>query len=94
MKTILVGFWFVLLIHLLDLSPHLLIQFLYFFSRFLNLKAHLRFLRNGNKVKRSKRVKAIECLKWGVRSSIGMSPIVGKLNLNPSNASLPYPLIR
>jgi len=56
-------------------------------------------LRNENKVKRSERVEVIAYLKWEMRSSIGRSPIISKLDMRELDVPIPqtyspYPLIR
>ena len=76
MSELLVGLGLILLIHLLNLSPHLLIQLLHLFSAFLGFKAHFGFLKNGNKVKRSERIEAIAYLKRRMRNSVRRGPVI------------------
>jgi len=50
-------------------------------------------LRNGNKVKRSERVKAIACLKSRMRSSIGKGSTVSKLVMRELEVPIPQTLM-
>jgi len=56
-------------------------QLLHFVSPFFGFRAHLEFLMNRNKIKRSERVEAMAYLKRKMRSNIGRSPIVNELDM-------------
>jgi len=59
-------------------------QLLHFFSQ-----AHLKFLRNGNKIKGSEKVQAITYLKWKMKNSIAKSPIVTELGMRELRVPIP-----
>jgi len=65
---------------------------LHLFRPFLDFKAHVGFFRNGDKIKRSEKVKAIAYLKRRIRSSIGRSLIVGSLGMRELDVPIPLTL--